>query len=238
MSAVFKREFKSYFTTPLGYFVFAIIFFFGGWSFHDYNLVGGYADLSYVFSMLFTCSALAVIPILTMRLMADDRRQRTDQALLTSPVRLTGIVMGKYLAALLVYALSTAITLVYALVISFKVSPDWSRVLGNYLGLVLLGGTMIAVGLLISALTESQLIAAMGTFAFSFLLMQLDSIAQNEFVSKIPYLPIALVYMSIQGRYTDFTLGLIAYSNVIFFVTIQGLFLFLAVRVLDRRRWG
>ena len=237
MTAIFKREFKAYFNTPLGYFVLAVMFFFGGWWFRDHNLYTQSADLRSVFETLFTISMLVVIPILTMRLLADDRRQKTDQALLTAPVRLTGVVLGKFLVALLVYAIAIGITLVYALVISLKVSPDWSRVMASYLGLLLLGGMMIALGLFISALTESQLIAAMVTFAFSFLLMQLNGATRNDFLSKLPFVPNLLSYMNIQSRYVDFSMGLISYSNIIFFLSMQGLFLFFAVRVLDSKRW-
>ena len=232
MSAVFKREFRSFFTSPIGYVVFAVLFYFSGTYFYQANMMAGMPDLAYVFSGLFTV-VLFVLPLLSMRLLSDEKRQKTDQALLTAPTGLTGVVIGKFLAALLVYALGIAITLVYAVVIALKVSPDWMVIIGNYLGLLMLGGLIIAIGIFISSLTESQLIAALGTYAIVLLLWMIDSIsATAEWVVSV------IGFLSLQTRYTNFTNGLIGYNDVLFFLALQALFLFLTVRVLDRRRWS
>ena len=98
MLAIFKREFNSYFTSPIGYVFIAMFYFISGIFFFLYNLAAASAELRYVYSMLFTCSAL-LMPILTMRMLSEDKRQKTDQILLTSPVSLTGLLMGKFLAA-------------------------------------------------------------------------------------------------------------------------------------------
>ena len=179
---------------------------------------------------------LLVLPILTMRLMSDDKRQKTDQALLTAPVSLTGIVMGKFLAALLIFAIGISITVVFAIVIAFQVTPDWMVIIGNFLGLLLLGGMVISIGLLISCLTESQFIAALGTFVVSFGLLMVDGLStlfpSNGVVSAV------VNFISVSQRYNDFTIGVINYDNVLFFLSMQALFLFLTVRVLDRKRWS
>lgn len=104
----------------------------------------GYVTLSGVFENLFSFLLLLVLPVLTMRLLSEDKRQKTDQALLTAPVSLTGIALGKFLAALLVFAISISITLVFAIIIAFQVTPDWMVIIGNYIGLLLLGGTIIS----------------------------------------------------------------------------------------------
>jgi ABC-2 type transport system permease protein len=236
MSAVFKREFRTYFTAPIGYFVLAIVFVFSGFFFYTYNMYGGSADLTGVFSSLFIVSLLAVLPVLTMRLFSDEKRQRTDQALLTAPVRLTGIVLGKFFAALAVFAIAISITLVYAMVIAFSAVPDWSVILGNYFGLLLLGGLIISIGTLISCLTESQFIAALGTFAASFGLMMIDYLT-SVFSAKA-WLVTVVNFLSLSRRYSNFTAGIINYSDVVFFLSLQALFLFLTVRVLDRKRWS
>ena len=149
MSAIFKREFKTFFTSPIGYFVLAVLFGFSGFYFFASNMYAGSADLSGVFGGLFTIVLLLVLPVLTMRLLSDDKRQRTDQALLTAPVSLTGIALGKFLAALLLFAIGISITLVFAVIIAFQVTPDWLVIVGNYVGLLLLGGMVIAIGLFI-----------------------------------------------------------------------------------------
>ena len=177
MRAVFRKEFRSYFTSPIGFIVLAFIYFFGSFSFFAYNMTYGYTSLQYVFQSLYSILLLLVLPILTMRLFSDERRQKTDQALFTAPTSLTSIVMGKFFAALLLYGIGIGITLLYAVIIAFKASPDWLVVSGNFLGLLLLGGMIIAIGLLVSCLTESQLISVIGTFGISLALLLIDSLS-------------------------------------------------------------
>lgn len=236
MAAIFKREFKMFFASPIGYCVLAVIFAFSGFMFYTNNLISGSPDLTGVYESLFSVVLLLVLPILTMRLMSEEKRQKTDQALLTAPVSLTGIVVGKFLAALAVFAIALSVTLVYALIIATRVTPDWLVVFGNFIGMLLLGGMVIAVGLLISCLTESQIIAALGTFAASLVLILIDTLAYvfsgSEFVTAV------VGFLSVSSRYNEFTVGVINYDSVIFFISMQALFLFLTVRVLDRKRWN
>ena len=236
MSAIFKREFKTFFTSPIGYFVLAVLFGFSGFYFFATNMYAGSADLSGVFGGLFTIVLLLVLPVLTMRLLSDDKRQRTDQALLTAPVSLTGIALGKFLAALLLFAIGISITLVFAVIIAFQVTPDWLVIVGNYVGLLLLGGMVIAIGLFISSLTESQFIAALGTFVVSFAMIMVDSL--GSVFSSVKWIASVVNFISVSSRYSDFTSGVINYDNVVFFLSLQALFVFLTVRVLDRKRWS
>ncbi len=236
MIAVFKREFRSFFTTPIGYVVMAILFAFSGYFFYGYNLYGGSTDLSGVFSSIFPYVIIIVLPILTMRSFSEEKRQRTDQALFTAPVSLTGIVVGKFLAAMLLFTIALSITLVYGIVIATQVTPDWMVILGNYFGMLLLGGMVIAAGLFFSTLTESQVIAVLVTVVFSFIIIILDSaatmVASNVWLTQI------LSFLSVYTRYIGFTQGIISYDNVFFFLSIQVLFLFLAMRSLDSKRWS
>ena len=234
MNAVFRREFKSFFTNPIGYVVLAVMFCASGLFFFVYNMAGALSSLTYLYSRLFTI-VLLVVPFLTMRLFSEEKRQKTDQALFTAPTGLTGIVLGKFFAALTLFALSLCITLVYALVIAMKVTPDWMVIGGNFLGLLLVGGMMIAIGLMISALTESQVIAALGTLAVSVILLSVDMLG-NVF-SSISWLADAIGFLSVNNRYANFTIGLIEYENILFFLSLQALFIFITVRVLDSKRW-
>ena len=236
MSAIFRRELKTYFTSPLGYIILAMVFGLSGYFFFQYTLYYGIADLSYVFASLQSFLMLLVLPVLTMRLMSDDKRQKTDQVLLTSPVSLTGIVLGKFFAALLLFGISISIMLVFAIIIATKVTPDWLVVFGNYVGLLLLGSLIIAVGLFISSLTESQFVAALGTFLASFALLMFDSFALMLSDSK--FMSVIADFASVSQRYATFTKGLMQYDDIVFFVSFTALFLFLAVRVLDKRRWN
>lgn len=236
MGAVFRRELRSFFTNPIGYVVLAVLFGISGYFFFYYNLSVNSADLTNVFIKLFSIILLA-LPFLTMRLFSEEMRQKSDQALLTAPVSLLGIVMGKFLATLVLYLLGLSITLVYGVVIAFGGAvPDWTMLIGNYLGLALVGGMIIAIGVFVSSLTESQVIAAVGTLAVSLLLMCVDLV--GTLFASFAWLSKASDFLSITGRYADFALGLIYYDNIFFFLSLQALFIFLTVRVLDKKRWN
>ena len=233
MGAIYKRELKSYFTSPIGYVVLAIFFVFAG-LFFTIIFQQGSPDLSPLFSSMFMI-VLFIIPILTMRIFSDEKRQKTDQLLYTSPVKLSGIVMGKYLAALTVFGIGVGITILYQVIIAFFITPDWMVYLGNLLGMLLLAASLIAVGMFISALTESQLVAAVGSFAVSLILWLMDSLAQ---MINVSFVTKAISWVSFNGRYEAFTTGTLDYSNIVFFLSFAAIFIFLTVRVLDRKRWA
>ena len=235
MGAVFRRELRSFFTNPIGYIVLAVMFCVSGYFFFYYNLSLNSADLTNVFVKLFSIILLA-LPFLTMRLFSEEKRQKSDQALLTAPVSLTAIVMGKFLATLLLYVIGLSITLVYAVVIAFGGAvPDWTMLIGNFFGLTLVGGMIIAIGIFVSSLTESQVIAAIGTLAISLLLMCVDLV--GALFASFKWIADIANFLSITGRYSDFALGLIYYDNIFFFLSLQALFIFLTVRVFDKKRW-
>ena len=234
MRAVFSREFMAYFRTPLGYVIVAAMFFFTGYYFFTFNIIGNTTNTSGMFSMLFSV-VLFLVPVLTMRLLSEERRVKTDQTLLTSPVSRLGIVLSKYLAALCVYAVAVSGTLVMAVVLQVYSQPDWPVVLGNFAGLILLGLALIAVCLFISSLTESQVIAAVGGFGASLLLVAMDAL---HIVITNRLLRTVLRQMSFNSRYSGFTVGVIGLADVVFFVSIAGCFVLLTVIVLERRRWS
>lgn len=234
MLAIFKREFKSFFTTPLGYVILIIFNLFSGVYFWFGTLYSDSVNMTYVFSG-FTMIVLAATPILTMRLLSEERRQKTDQALLTAPVSLTSIVMAKFFAAFLLFVLGISITLVYAVVLAFVAQPAWSYILGNYLGMLLLGAALTAVGLLISSLTENQLVAAIVSYASMFMLLMLDTIGN---LVPVPFLQNVFYTLSFQARYNSFVSGIIAVDNIMFFLSVAAGCLFLTTRVMEKRRWS
>ncbi len=233
MAAIFKREFKAYFTSPVGYVVLAIYALFSGY-FFAYMYANGYPYTSFIFSQMFTI-VMFTVPIITMKLMSEDKRQKTDQALLTAPVRLSSIVLGKFFAALCFFLLGFAETLLFQIIVAFKVTPDWATFIGNVVGIVLFGAALIAVGLFVSALTESQVVAAIGSFAISLVLILMDTFAQ---ILNAAWVTKAVEWISFSGRYTTFTEGILDLSNVIFFLSFAALFLFLTVRVLEKKRYA
>ncbi len=236
MSAIFKREFKSFFITPLGYVVMAIMMLFHGLAFTQMYAYGN-PDIGYVFGSTFAFVAIYVlIPILTMRTMSDDRRQKTDQVLLTSPVGLYSIVFGKFFATLAIFMLSYVMTFVFQVIVAFQdVSINWLLYIGNVLGVFLMGAALIALGIFVSSLTESQVISVVISFATSLVLAMMDTVAA---MVNTPAITKIVEKISFIGRYNTFCNGIIDYSNIVFFVGFAAVFIFLTVRVLDKRRYS
>lgn len=234
MISILKREFLAYFRTPLGYVIISALYLFTGYYFFTYNIYGNTAETSSLFAMLFSV-VLFLVPVLTMRLLSEERRSKTDQTLLTAPVSRIGIVLSKYTAALCVYLIAISGTLLMALVLQIYSKPDWPVVWGNFTGLFLLGAALIAVCLFVSSLTESQVVAAVGGFGASLFLILIDAL---YYVVSNRTLKAVFSHMSFNGRYKGFTIGVISFSDVCFFLSIAGLFLCLSAAVLERRRWN
>jgi len=175
-----------------------------------------------------------LVPILTMRLLSEERRAKTEQTLLTAPVSRLCIVLSKYAAALLLYLIAISGTLVMALVLQRYSRPDWPVIAGNFIGLFLLGAALIAICLFVSAFTESQVIAAVGGFGVSLFLVISDAL---YYVVQSRALRALFSQFSFHGRYGSFTAGVIELSDLCFFLSVAGLFVALTVAALERRRW-
>ena len=234
MSAILKRELSSYFSSAVAYVVMAVYFFFSGMFFYIICIESDSASLSYVLGNMFMI-ILFIIPIITMKTFSEEKRQRTDQALLTSPASLFEIVMGKFLGAFILYAICSLIFLVYAVVISFFSTPQWSVILCTELGLLLLGAALIAINVFISSLTESMIIAAVAGMGTGLLIYMLNSF--SSYVS-ISWLSTIITKIDFLTYYTNFTYGMLSISDVIFFASVAGLFLFFTSRVLEKKRWS
>ncbi|HCA05083.1 MAG TPA: ABC transporter [Ruminococcaceae bacterium] len=234
MTAILKRELSSYFRSATAYVVMGVYFFFSGLFFYLYCFRGNTANLSYVFANMFYI-IMFIIPIITMKTFSEERRQKTDQALLTSPVSLTEIVLGKFLGAFILYALCCSIFLLYAVVISFLAQPQWSVILCTFLGILLLGGTFIAINVFISSLTESMIVAAVTGMAIGLVIDMMTYFISMISVSWIANL---LEKINFINYYENFTYGVLSITDVVFFLSVTALFLFFTVRVLDKRRWS
>ena len=234
MAAIIRRELSAYFSSAIGYIVLAAFYVFGRFYFYMSALMANTTDLSYTFSSLFII-LIFIIPLLTMRLFSEEKKQKTDQALLTAPVSLTAIALGKYVAALLMYIFCIAITLVYAVIIAFFNAPSWETVLGNFLGLFLLGAALIAIGMFLSSITENQIVAAISGIVAGVFILMMDAIAQAV---SVEFLSNALKKISFMSHYNNFTLGIIGLKDVVFFVSVCFLFVFLTVRVFEKKRWS
>ena len=233
MRAVFKREMKAYFTMPIGYIVVAVMLLLFGMYF-SYMCKSSYSNISFVFSSI-SSIALLLAPIITMRLFSEDRKQKVDQAIFTAPVKLVNIICGKFFAALALFMIPVSITLVQQIILAFTADVNWLVYLCDIMGIALMGAAILAIGLFISALTESQIIAGIVSMAASFFIMQIDyfsSAVDSEWFASL------CTSISFTSRYNAFTTGKIDFSNAVFFVSIVVLFLYLTHLVLDKKRWA
>ncbi len=234
MTAILGRELSAYFKSPIGYVFIAISFLFSGFFFWLFTLSSGSTDTSSVFLAMFYVFMIFV-PVLTMRLMADENKQKTDQLLLTAPVGLMRLVTGKFLSAYIIFLLGDVIMLIYGVVLSCFAAVNWALIFGNFVALALIGGVFVSVGVFVSSLTESQMVAAVGSIAANVALALINVIAS---VIPVKFISDVIESISIFDRYLEFTTGIFSLGNVIFFISVIVIFLFLTVRVLEKRRWA
>lgn len=234
MAAIYKRELRSYLVTPTGYVFLAIFYVVAGYYFFGYNLAGATTDFSYLFSALFSF-VVFLTPLLTMKLFSEEKRYKTDQALLTAPVGLASIVLGKFFAALTMFFGALAVTLLHLVVTATKGPVEYAVFFGHFLGMFLVGAALCALGMFVSSLTESQVIAAVVSLGAGMSFLFVDSIgqiSQNSALAKI------CSGISFYEHYQDFSTGILNIADVIFFLSVAALFLFLTARALEKRRWS
>ncbi len=240
MFAIYKRELRSYFITPIGYIFAGMFLAVSGLVFSflilnaDSSGSYSYENISdYFIVLLFIFSIL--IPLLTMKLFSEEKKQRTEQLLMTTPITLTGIVFAKYLAALTIFA-GTLLVNSFNYILLFRYgSPNLAVILSNILGLFLIGASFIAVGLFLSSITENQLIAAVSSMAVVVSLLLISFLANYI---ETEFFRVVLKWFSVVDRYSPFTVGYFDIPALIYFVSFSGVFLFLTVRVYEKRRWS
>jgi len=287
MLAIFKRELKAYFLTPIGYFYIGIFLLLTGVFFFFDNILPGRSQyVGFLGSLLMIF--LFAVPLLTMRLFSEEKKQKTDQLLLTSPVSITGIVCGKFLAALAVYCAALLVTVSYPVLIAVYGDLQTWETLGSYIGFIFLGACYISLGLFISASTENQFTAAFATFLILMLIWMIDPISRmvptdvrSGIISAVVLLGILVIFiffntrnlvitlgaavagglalggfyifnpgvffgfirnllswLSLNGRYEPFSIGLLRFDALLYYASFSGLFLFLTVRLIEKRRWN
>ena len=178
MAAIFKREMKMYFSSMIGYVFTAFFVLVTAIYFSLQNILSLSPQFEYVFNSVIMMF-LILAPILTMRLLSEETKQKTDQLLLTSPVSVVGIVLGKFFAAVTVFIIALVITMLFPLILSFYGSIAVAQIIGSYIGFFLLGSSFIAVGLWISSITDNQIVSAVATFAAVFLLLMVETIVSS-----------------------------------------------------------
>lgn len=234
MGAVAKKELKQYFHSPVAYVCIGVLMALFGFFYTQVLISGSSSNISYVYSNMFVWCML-VVPILTMRTLSEERRNKTDQALLTAPVSTMGIAGGKFVGAFSIYGLAMTMSLIPAVVLSFVGKPNWGMIFGEYLGALFFGMAMTAIGIFVSSLTENPVIAAIGSLGIAIFLMVIDSVSSavnNPVLSKV------VSWISFSTRYQQFTSGTFDISSVVFFLSVTVAMLFLTSRRLESRRWN
>lgn len=236
MSAIYKRELKSYFRSFIGFLFIAVTLFFLGLYFSVYNLMNGYPYFAYVVSSV-TFLFMLTVPILTMRILAEEKRSKTDQLILTAPVSVGGIVMGKFLALLTIFAIPVAIICFYPLIMVQYGSVPMGEAYLSILAYFLFGMTAIAIGLFLSSVTESQVIAAVLTFLVLFLGYMMDSICSiisstGNLLTKI------LRCFDLYTPFSNLLNGTLDVSSIVYYASVTALVLFLTVQSIQKRRYS
>jgi ABC-2 type transport system permease protein len=249
--AIFKKEMRLYFTSPVAWVVFTIFLLIAGYFFYSifafFTLASMQSamnpqmgrDLNVTDSVMrplfsnISVILLLLMPLVTMRLFAEERRAGTIELLLTYPVRDGAVLAGKYLAALALYAIMIALTLLYPAIVVYFARLEWGPILTGYLGLLLMGATFIAVGVFASSLTENQIVAAITTFGVLLIFWILGWSADyaGGTAGKV------LQFLSILEHNDSFSKGVLDTKDVLYYLNFTVLALFLTLRSLEARRW-
>jgi len=234
MLAIYKREMRSYFTTPIGYVFIAVFLAVSGFSFALTTLQTQSSDVSLYFQFLMF-AYIVILPLLTMKTFAEERRTRTEQLLLTAPVSLPGMVLAKFFAAFTMFFGTLLVSALYFYPLSLYGDVNWARVWGSLIAMVLIGMTFISIGIFVSSLTENQFTASFATIGILLGLMivaALNNIIDSYAVRAV------LDWISIYSRYLNFTYGIFDFGAVVYYTSVCVVFLFLSVRVFEKRRWS
>jgi ABC-2 type transport system permease protein len=237
--ATMGRELRAYFLSPLGWVVATGFLFFNGLSFqtildylNDPRAPASMTPLDFFFggTLFYWLALLFVGPVLTMRLISEERRSGTIEMLLTAPITEGQVVLGKYLGALVFYLFLWSPTLLYVAVLAQKLPLDWGPVGASYLGTVGIGSLFLSIGLFMSSLTKNQVVAAVGSFAIIFLTF---IPAFLEFLINDPKLRDAVQYLNLYQHMDEFSKGIVDTRHLVYYVSVSALFLFLASRALE-----
>lgn len=229
---IFRRELRSYFNSPVAYVVIVVFLAIVGWFFSSNLFLINVASMRVVFELV-PLVFLFFIPAITMRLLAEERKSGTLELLTTRPVRDAEIILGKFLAAWALVAITLLPTLLYVIVLASLGPLDVGPVLSGYLGLLLMAAVYIGVGLLASSLTENQIVA----FIVSFLVI-LALFLLNKVLIYVPEgLASTFEFLGIDYHFSNIARGVIDSRNLIYFASLIGFSLLLATVSLERRKW-
>ncbi len=230
--AIFRRELRSYFNSPVAYVVIVVFLAIIGWFFTSNLFLMNVASLRVVFELV-PLVFLFFVPAITMRLLAEEKKSGTLELLTTKPVLDAEIILGKFLAAWVLLVAALVPTLLYVVTLAVLGSPDLGPVATGYLGLLLMGAVYIGIGLFASSLTENQIVAFIISFLIVLALFLMDKI--------LMYVPEGIAstveFLGIDYHFSNIARGVIDSRNVIYFLSLLGFSLYCATVSLERRKW-
>lgn len=235
MLAVFKKEMRSYFTSAIGYVFLVLYLALGGAVFCYTTLFSMSADVTPFFTYMMIFSGV-ILPLLTMKSFSEERKIKTEQLLLTAPISIIGMVFGKFFAAYSMFAGCMIFNSFYFLILNHYAALKFIILFGNLVAILLVGMVFISIGLFVSSLTENQLASAVGTIAIilAFLLIGvLSSLLPSSY-----WLRYVLDFISVFSRFQGFVNGYFDIASLIYYLSISAIFIYLTIRIYDRRRHG
>ena len=235
MLAIYKRELRSYFVGVIGYVFLVVYLAMAGILFSYTTMFSMSSNVTTYFTLMLVFSAI-VLPLLTMKSFSEERKTKTEQLILTAPISLPAMVFGKFFASYTVFGSATLLTSLYFLFLIPYAKLQFAILFGNVIALLLVGMVFISIGLFVSALTENQLSAAIGTIAIilGFLgIGLLNSLVPTKYAIRFVFSA-----LSIFSRFQSYVNGYFEFASVIYYLSVSAIFLWLTIRVYDRRRFG
>lgn len=248
MRAIYLKELRSYFISPIGYVYMGIFLAISSLVFCYTTLISkSYNTASYFTMLIF--AFVVLLPLLTMKLFSEEKKLRTEQMLMTAPVSITGMVLGKYFAAFTLFAGTIFLSCInflplYAVAEAERaeavsnaifIGPSNAQIIGSLVGILLIGAAFIAVGMLISTLTENQLAAAVITIAILLSMIILGFV--NQFINNYS-VRFIIDWFSVLSRFANFGYGKFDFAALLYYLSLSSVFIFLTIRVYEKRRWG
>ena len=235
MLAIFKREMRSYFTGVIGY-VFLVLFLAVGGILFCYTTLYSMSSATSSYFLLMLLFSAVVLPLLTMKSFSEERKLKTEQLLLTAPVSIPSMVLGKFLASYVIFAGALVFNSLYFLVLLPYAQVKIAPLIGSLIALLLVGLVFIAIGLFVSSLTENQLTAAIGTIAIIIVLLAIGLV--NSLIPSNYAIRFVFDAISIFTRFQNFTNGIFDVASFVYYISVAAVFLYLTMRIYDRRRYN
>ncbi len=233
MFAIYKREMRAYLTSLIGYAFIALFLAISSAVFVFTTMYSMTADTSSYFTYMLIFF-IVLLPLLTMKSLSEEKKQRTEQLLMTAPVSIFSMVMAKYLAAMTMFAGCMAVAAIPFSILSYYANFKVAIFFSNVIAVLLVGAAFLAIGLFVSALTENQLTAAVGTIA---IILVFFTIGLLNTVIPVYWIRFVLSSVSIFNRFQNFTQGVFDFAALFYYLSVVAVFLFLTIRIYDRRRY-